>query len=155
MSIESRDVRNERLHQECPAGLEMRSDVAEASHLFVLGEQREERVEDDEDQTEVALNRHVGQIAHVDGDGIAARLRAKLVDDRLRDVDAVDLHPPLGERQRDTTGTDAELEGVSVAGEIGEEGESLDGAFELQGVVLVVDLGDPVTVGGARVVIHR
>ena len=98
----------------------MRGRVREAAQLVLLGEQREERVEGDEDERVDALDGDVGEVAHRHRDRVAAGLLAELRDHRLGGVDAVHLEAALGEREREPAGADRELEHGAVAGELGE-----------------------------------
>ena len=104
----------------------------------------------------IALDRHVGEVAHRHGDVGAAGLLPELRDHRLGGVDAVHLEAALGEREREPAGADRELQHRAVAGELGEQ---LDARLLLEearvAVPLVVDVGDAVAVGlGAVVVRH-
>src|SRR5207244_3525541 len=63
-----------------------------------------------------------------------ARLPRELVDHRLRPVEAVDSDAPLGERQGDAAGADAELERRACAREPGQE---VDGRLDDRRVELL------------------
>ena len=63
-----------------------------------------------------------------------------------------DLDPTGGERERDPTAADRELEHAPVAGQLGEELDRARG-IELR-VPLVVDVSDPVAVGRRLVSLH-
>jgi hypothetical protein len=60
----------------------MLGDVREAAHLLVLGEQVEQRVEDQVDERVAALDRNVREVADRDGEGVPARLRPEPVHHR-------------------------------------------------------------------------
>ena len=84
-----------------PSSVRWRGDVLEAAHLVVLGEQVEQRVEDDVDQPVVPATGDVGEVADRDRDRVAARLVAQPGDHRRRQVDAVDADaraPPAAGR---------------------------------------------------------
>src|SRR5262249_30619036 len=63
-SVEARRIRNERLDQKCSALLEHCSDPLKALHLFLLGPQREECAERDEDQSKLPVERHGREVGH-------------------------------------------------------------------------------------------
>ena len=100
---------------------EVRGDVLEAADLIVLGQQVEERVEHDIDQAVGARHSDIGEVADRDVDLIASRLRPKLRDHRLREVDAVDADAGRRERQRDPAGADRELERGAPSASVGKE----------------------------------
>ncbi len=88
---EARHVGHEHLDDEPSTRAQARRDVAEAPHLICLREKLEERVEDDEDQRELVLDRDVGHVADRHVDAVAAGFRVHLRDHRGRRVDAVHL----------------------------------------------------------------
>ena len=109
------------LDHEAAARLEVRRDVAEARDLLRLRRQVVDRVEDEVGKAEGALDAGAREVADRDRDLRAARLLAQLRDHRLREVDAMHLHPALSQRKRDPAGADPELERSTVARELGEQ----------------------------------
>ena len=151
-AFDPRGVGHEGVQDEAAARFEVRRDVAEASHLLRLRRQHEERVEDDEDQPEGAVDGDVGHVAEGRRDRLAARLSAQSFDHRRRRVDAVHVDAERGEGNRDPTGADAQLERTPAGGEFGE-----DSGFELRveaAVPVVVDGSDVLAVGCLAVLGH-
>src|SRR3954454_13865719 len=91
-------------------GREVRGDVLEARHLRVLGGQVVDRVEDEVGERERAPGARRREVTDHDRKVGASRLRAQARDHGAREIDAVDLHTALRERQRDPPGADPELE---------------------------------------------
>ena len=118
-----------------------------------LRRKHEERVEDDEHERELAVDRNVGHVTDDDGDVGAAGLGAQLRDHRRRRIDAVHLDATRRERNRDPAGSDPELERATTRGELGEE-VALPRRVRRH-VPLVVDVGDALAVGFGPVVVHR
>jgi len=83
----------------------------EAAQLVVLGERREEGVEDPVDQRVTALDGHGGEVAHGDVDGLAARLGPQPLHDGRRGVDAVHLDAPGRQGQGHPAPASAQLQG--------------------------------------------
>ena len=102
----------------------MIGDILEALDLRVLGEEREERVEHDKDESEGTLHIDVGEVAHRQGDRIAASFGVQLPKHRFGGIDAVNLDTSCRERQRDSSSTDSELEDRGGPSEFG---QCLDG----------------------------
>jgi hypothetical protein len=107
--------------------------VLEAGDLAVLRRQVEDRVEDEVDERELAVDT---RRRHVAGDGLdplRSRLRGEAGQHRPGAVDADDAHPALGQGQRNPPGADRELERPPVAGEGREpvDGRPDDGRIEM------------------------
>ena len=101
---------------------EVRGDVAEAPHLRLLRRQHEERVEHDEDERE-RRRRPGRRPCRRSSPGsrrrpACARICSTIAGDASMPCTST---PVRRERQRDPTGTDAELERPPAAGELGEE----------------------------------
>ena len=99
--------------------------VLEASDLVVLREQIADRVEDQVDEAVPPSGADAGHVADGHLDVRAARLVAHAVDHVLGDLDAVHAHAGCGQRYGDTAGPNGELQRISPAGELGEEGDGL------------------------------
>ncbi len=95
--------------------------VLEAGDLRVLGRQVPDRVEDQVREREGAVDLRRREVTDRDPDVLGTRLLAQPGDHRLRHVDPVNRHSALRERERDPPGPDAELEGPTIAGELGQE----------------------------------
>src|SRR3954447_1937805 len=109
------------LDHERAARLQMRCGVEKGLDLLVLGSQVRDRVADEVDERERLIH-DSGRIVpdgHVDAG--AAGPGTKLLDHRLRLVDAVDPNSAPTQRQGDATGANAEFEGRTGPGKLGEE----------------------------------
>jgi hypothetical protein len=109
------------LDDEAASGLEVRGGIGEARHLRVLGRQVADRVEDEVDQRERALDERGREVADRDGQLRPAGLRSQLGDHVRREVDRVDRHTALCERKRDPPGPDPKLERGTVARSLRQE----------------------------------
>ena len=109
------------LDHEAAAGLEVRRDVAEAGDLRRLRRQVHDRVEDQVRDGERPVHGRRREVADRHADVFAARLRTQPRDHRLRQLDPVHRHSPLGERERDAACPDPELERAAASGQLGEE----------------------------------
>ena len=143
------------LDDKTAAGLQVSGDVSEAGDLRRLGREVPDRVEDQVRERKGSLDGRRREVPDRDADVITAGLLAELGDHRLRQVDAVDRHSPLRERQRDPPGADPELERASIAGELGEE---VDNGVEHRRIEhvrggLVIPSSDPLV--EVAVVVHR
>ena len=67
----------------------------------------------------------VGEVADARRDALATRLRPQPLKHRLGGIDPVDLEAALGERQRDPSGADAQLEDRARSRELRERGHGL------------------------------
>ncbi len=88
----------------------MSRDVAETSQLLLLGQQREEGVEHNEDQRERSLDRDVDEVPHRDTYRFSPSPGAQLGDHRLRGVDAVNFDASRREWERDSSSTYPQFE---------------------------------------------
>ena len=137
-----------------PPGCRCRGDVGEAAHLRLLRVELEERVEHDEHERELAVDRDVGHVADRDGDRVAARLGAQLLDHRGRRVDAVHLDAARRERERRPGPVPMPSSSARPpCRELGQQRDLGGGVDRL--VPLVVDVGDPLAVGFGPEVLHR
>jgi hypothetical protein len=123
----------------------MRGRVLEARELTVLRDQVEDRVEDQVDERELAVDARRRHVSDHGLDPVGSGLLAQASQHGLRVVDADDAHPALGERQRDPARADRELQRGAVAGELREclRSRPDHGRIEHAGRVLVVDRRDP------------
>ena len=94
----------------------MGGSVAETGDLVVLSGQVHDRVEHEVGDPERALDPRCREVPDRHGDVIGVRLGTQLLDHRLGEVDAVYGDAAPTERQGDAAGSDAELEGCTVAG---------------------------------------
>jgi hypothetical protein len=92
--------------------------VPEARHLLVLRGQVRDRVEHEVGELEDAVDPRPREVPDRDSDPLRAGLRAKLLEHRLGDVDAVHRHASPAERKCNPPGADPELEGRAVAGQL-------------------------------------
>src|SRR5918994_3381385 len=128
-------------HERAFAG-EVGGDVLEAAHLVFLGQQVEERVEDDVDKAVCSRYRHIGEVTDGDRDPVATRLVTQLRDHLRRDVYSVHADPPTGERQRDPAGSYGEFQRGTTARQLLQE---RDGRFLVAAWRVVVRPGDVLT----------
>jgi hypothetical protein len=84
-------IGNEGVHDEATLRFEVRGDVPEATDLFGLGRQCEERGEHDVHQSEQSVHAHVGRVPHRDRDDITARLATQFRDHAIGGVDPHDV----------------------------------------------------------------
>src|SRR5919201_2011281 len=115
------EIRYHHFDHETAAGFEMRGDVLKARDLLVLRRQVHDRVEDEVNERERVVHSRRREVADRHPDLLRARLFAQPRDHRLREVDAVNAHATLRERERDASGADPELERGSVTRELREE----------------------------------
>src|SRR5262249_40393785 len=113
-------VPHEALEDERASGLQVLRDASQAALLLLARAEHVEGVVDDVDDPEAAAPLDVRERTDRDGDPRAAGFRLQTLDHGWRDVDALDVHASLHERQRDAPGADAELEHATSAGECGE-----------------------------------
>ena len=125
-----------------PFGSRCAAALIKARHLLVLRRQVHDRVRDQVDNGERALDRRRGEVADCHGDMLRARFRTEPRDHRLRQIDPVHRDAALRKRQRDPAGADAEFERVTGPGEIRNEvNDGIDdGRRGLMGVPLVKTL---------------
>jgi hypothetical protein len=115
------EARNPDLDHEAAAWLEVGSGVLEAGDLLVLRRQVPDRVEDEVGERERIVDARGREVADRHVDVVGPRLRAQPRDHRLRKVDPAHADTAPGQRQRDPTGADAELECGTVSSELCEE----------------------------------
>ena len=133
----------------------------EAPRLGGLGGEVEERVEGHEHHGEPGGRRRssveLGHVADGHADRVAAGLGPQPVDHRRRRVDAVDLEAPLGQREGEAAGPDAELEHRPAAGLRHQRAtRSAQASTSVSvAVPVVVDVGEAVAVGAGVVALHR
>ena len=130
-------------HEDSVSG-EMRGHVLETAHLFVLGWEREEGVVGHEDQGELALDRHIGEVAHRDGDRLSSGLGAQAGDHGRREIDPVQVDPPGRQGEREQPRADAQLQDPAGPGQLRQE---IDGGFLAGTEPLIVNLGAGFVVG--------
>src|SRR5438552_278216 len=152
-ALEAAGIGHERLDHEPTAGNELVGDALDAASLGVRVEEREERVVDDKDQREAAVDAEVGEVADRDRDLSATRLRPQPRHHRRAGVDPADRDALAREREGEPAGADAELERRPTFGQIGEApgGDVGVGRVRWQ---LVVEVGHAIAVG-RRVVTFR
>ena len=108
-----------------PPGSRCAAALAKHADLRVLRRQVADRVEDEVDERERPVDARGREVADRDRQLRAAGLRAELGDHVLREVDPVDGHAALRERQRDPPRPDRELERRAVARERRQEVDRL------------------------------
>jgi hypothetical protein len=146
VAVEAGQVGNESLDDEDTIVSQVRGDVLEAADLRLLRLQGKERVENDVHKRVPTLDRDLREVADGDGNRPSARFRPQASDHRLRGVDAVDIDPAFGKRERNAPGPHREFERGPGAGLLGEE---RDGGVRIKGEnlwPLVVDIGKAVAV---------
>jgi hypothetical protein len=111
--------------------VQVRRGVGEARDLTVLRGQVEDRVEDEEDEREVAVDARGGHVADDGLDPLGPRLVAQARQHRLGVVHARDAHAALRQRHGDPARANRELERRAVAGELREH---VDGRVDHGGV---------------------
>ena len=94
----------------------MRGHVAEAGHLRLLRGQVHDRVEDEVCDAEAAVRLRCREVAYGDADGRTARLCSQPGHHRPRQVDPVYRDAAGRQWQRDSSGSDAELESPATSG---------------------------------------
>ena len=104
-----------------PPGSRCATGVDEARHLIVLARQVPDRVVDEVGQPERPPHLGRGEVADRHTDVSCAGLRLQSCGHGGGQLDPVDPHTALAEWQGETPGADAQFEGGSVSGEIGEE----------------------------------
>jgi hypothetical protein len=95
--------------------------VAKARYLLVVRRQIHDRVRNQIDNGERALDGGRGEVADCHSDLRCATLHAQPRDHRLREIDPVHKDAALCKRQRDPAGADTGFECVTDPGEIRNE----------------------------------
>lgn len=105
---------------------EMSGCVFETPHLTILGEEVVDGIEDQVDQwVPIAWGRCAFHVAHRHVDLVAIGLVSDPTDHVRRQFDPIDADAALGEWDRDTTGTDRELERRTTTRETSEKVDGL------------------------------
>jgi hypothetical protein len=155
VAVEAGQVGNECFDDEDTIVSQVCRDVLEAADLRLLRLQGKERVEDDVHERVLTLDRDVREVADGDGNPLSAWFRAQASNHRVRGVDAVDIDPTLGKRERNAPGPHGEFEYRCGASVLGEE---RDGAARIEGEnfwPLVVDIGKAVAVSRRSVLVDE
>jgi hypothetical protein len=142
--VEPGQVGDEALDDEHPGRAENPRHIGEALGLPVLREQAEQCVEDQIDEAERPVHRHLRHVTDDDGERITTRLRPQAGHHRLGGVHPLDRDPPAGQRERDPAGPDGQLQHPSVTGQPGEELHRIRRVEPA--VLLVIDVSPAVTV---------
>ena len=99
----------------------MRGSVLEAGDLFVLGSEVGDAVGNQVSEREPSVHLRGCHVPDGHGDALASWLQSQFSDHVRRQFDPVNVHASLAERQRDSTGTDGQLEGRSRSDQSGQE----------------------------------
>lgn len=110
--------RDEWLHHDGAAGCQVTGRIAQRLDLQPLVRHREQRVERDQHDGELAVGAVGHEVAPHGGDLPAVGLLGQAVQHRLRGVDPDDLHTPGGDRDREPARAHAELQHAPARGQL-------------------------------------